>query len=65
MLKPTAQEAEKAGVGQQKFFCGRKNKFGLNCQAISDVRGKILDISITYGGSSSDLLAYKASDLCK
>jgi hypothetical protein len=42
-----------------------KNKFGLNCQAVSDVHGRILDILIPYGGSSSDLLAYKASDLCK
>ncbi len=41
------------------------DKFILNCQAVSDVRGKILDISITYGGLSPDLLAYKASDLCK
>jgi hypothetical protein len=65
MLKPTAKEAAKTGVGQKKFLCGRKNKFVLNCQAVSDVRGKILDISITYGGSSSDLLAYKASDLSK
>jgi hypothetical protein len=31
MLKPTAKEAKKAGVGQKKFSCGRKNKFGLNC----------------------------------
>ena len=65
MLKPTAKEAAKTGVGQKKFLCGRKNKFVLNCQAVSNVRGKILDISITYGGSSSDLLAYKASDLSK
>ena len=64
MLKPTAKEAAKALVGQKKFSCGKKNKFGLNCQAVSDILGKILDISIT-SGSSSDLLAYKASDLCK
>ncbi len=38
---------------------------GLNCQAVSDVFGRILDISITYGGSSSDLLVHKASDLCE
>jgi hypothetical protein len=50
MLKPTAKEAKKPGVGQKNFLCGRKNKFGLNCQAISDVRDKILDIFITYSG---------------
>ena len=46
------------------FFCGRKHKFGLNCQAVSDRRGKFLDLSIHYGGSSSDSLAFEASDLC-
>jgi hypothetical protein len=65
MLKPTAKEATKAWVEQKNFLCARKNKFGLNCQAISNVCGKILDISITCGGSSSDLLAYNVSDLCK
>lgn len=63
MHKPSSKEAKNAGVGQKKFLCGRKHKFGLNCQAVSDVRGRILDISITYGGSSSDCLALEASDL--
>jgi hypothetical protein len=50
----------------RRIFCGRKGKFGLNCQAVSDVFGRLLlDISIIYSGSSSDLLAHKASDLCK
>ena len=40
-----------------------KGKFGLNCQAVSDVNGRILDISIVYGGASSDCLAFEASDL--
>ncbi len=43
----------------------KKNKFGLNCQAVCDFCGQILDISITYGGSSSDCLAFEASDLYK
>ncbi len=65
---PSLKEAHGAGVGQKKFLCGRKNKknkFGLNCQAVCDVRGCILDVSITYGGSSSDCLAFEASDLHK
>jgi hypothetical protein len=37
MHKPSLKEAEAAGVGQKKFLCGRKNKFGLNCQAVCDV----------------------------
>jgi hypothetical protein len=37
MHKPSLKEANAAGVGQKKFLCGRKNKFGLNCQAVCDV----------------------------
>jgi hypothetical protein len=50
-LKPSLVESEVAGVGQRKFLCGQKHKFSLNCQAVSDCRGHILDISIKYGGS--------------
>jgi hypothetical protein len=63
MAKPTSKQAENAEVNQGKFLCGRKGKFGLNCQAVSDVRGRILDISIGYGGSSSDCLAFERSEL--
>jgi hypothetical protein len=61
--KPTLEEAKSVGIDQQKFFCGRKNKFRLNCRAVCDVRGRFLDISITYGGASSDLLAFENSEL--
>lgn len=63
ILKPTLAEAKMVGIDQQKFFCGRKNKFRLNCQAVCDVRGRFLDLSITYGGASSDLLAFENSKL--
>jgi len=63
MKKPSMKEAINAECGQLKFLCGRKGKFGLNCQAVSDVRGKILDISIAYGGASSDCLAFERSKL--
>lgn len=61
--KPTEDDAFAADVGQAKFFCGRKHKFGLNCQAVSDVRGRILDISITTGAATSDCLAFEGSKL--
>jgi len=61
--KPTEKDAAKAGVGRKKFVCGQKGKFGLNCQAISDLRGRILDTSIEYGGASSDCLAFEGSDI--
>ena len=63
ILKPSKADAATSKIGQKKLLCGRKGKFGLNCQAVSDVRGRILDISIGYGGSSSDLLAFESSDL--
>ena len=61
--KPHPAEAQRVGVGQKKFFCGRKHKFGLNCQAVTDVNGKILDISLAYGASAADCVAFEASDL--
>ena len=54
---------QKSRSGQKKFLCGQKGKFGLNCQAISDVRGRILDISIVYGGALSDCLAFEGSSI--
>ena len=40
-----------------------RGKFGLNCQAVSDVCSKILDILIASGGASSDCLAFERSKL--
>jgi hypothetical protein len=50
--KPTINDAEKSGIGIKKLYCARKHKFGLNCQAVADKRGRFLDISIKYGGCS-------------
>jgi len=63
MQKPNVNEAKKVGVDQRKFLCGRKHKFGLNCQAVSDVNGIILDICVVYGASAADCVAFEASDL--
>jgi DDE superfamily endonuclease len=62
--KPSDKDAERSGIGLKKLYCGRKHKFGLNCQAVSDKRGRFLDISIKYGGSSADCMAFEASELC-
>ena len=61
--KPMYRDCQSLGVGQKKFMCGRKNKFGLNCQAVSDVRGRFLHISTNYGASSSDCFAFERSNL--
>ena len=64
ILKPLEEDAANAaGCGRKKFFCGCKGKFGLNCQAVSDVRGRILDLSIELPGASSDCIVFERSDL--
>ena len=65
MHKPSEKEAKLSKVNQKKYLCGRKHKFSLNCQAVCDVQGRFLDISITYGGSSSNCLAFENSNLHK
>ena len=35
----------------------------MNCQAVCDVRGKFLDLSIMYPGSTSDCLAFEGMAL--
>ena len=63
LAKPTLKHAKLSEVNQQKFLCGCKGKFEINCPAVSDVCGSILDISIAYGGSSSDCIAFERSEL--
>ena len=60
---PSLSECDDLGVGQKKFFCGRKHRFGLNFQAVCDHECRFLDISILYGASCSDLLAFENSSL--
>ncbi len=63
MQKPNVNEAKRVGVDQSKFLCRSKHKFGLNCQAVADVNGKLLDISVVHGASAADCVAFEASDL--
>jgi hypothetical protein len=63
ILKPSEEDVAMAGCGRRKYFCGRKGKFGSNCQAVSDVRGWILDLLIGLPGASSDCIAFEASNL--
>jgi DDE superfamily endonuclease len=61
--KPSPKECDNSGCSAGKFHCTRKKKYGLNCQAVCDVRGRILDISILYPGSTSDVLAFEGMSL--
>ena len=44
--KPSKKCCTEAGCADGKFYCGRKGKYGLNCQAVCDLRGRFLDMSI-------------------
>jgi hypothetical protein len=57
--RPSQKCCVQAGCDVGKFFCGRKHKFGLNCQAICDAEGRFLDMSIMYPGSTADCLAFE------
>ena len=61
--KPSRQCCTETSCADGKFLCGRKNKFGLNLQAVADVRGRFLDMSIMYPGSTSDCLAFEGMEL--
>jgi hypothetical protein len=61
--KPSKKDCREAGCDEGKFNCSRKKKYGLNCQAVCDVRGQILDISIQYPGCTSDCLAFEGMTL--
>jgi hypothetical protein len=61
--KPSPRDCLNNGCSLGKFFCGRKKKFGLNCQAVCDVRSSILDLSIVYPGSTSGCLAFEGMTL--
>ena len=61
--KPSENDCESVGCSSGKFFCGRKHKFGMNCQAICDSRGRFLDLSIMFPGSTSDCLAFEGMSL--
>ena len=60
ILQPKATCCKESKCDATKFFCGRKHKFGLNCQAVSDCRGRFLDMSIRYPASTSDCLAFES-----
>jgi hypothetical protein len=61
--KPLPRCCQESFCHSSKFFCGRKQKFGLNCQAVADFPGRFLDMSINYPAATSDCLACESSQL--
>ena len=64
ILKPTLTECLKAKCGEISFMCSRKDKYGLNMQAICDHKLKFTWIDIRWPGVSSDYMAWITSTLC-
>ena len=63
IIRPSPSCCHVSKCDATKFFCGRKHKFGLNCQAVADCRGRFLDMSIHYPSSTLDCLAFESSAL--
>ena len=61
--RPSKKCCREANCDAGKFFCGRKLKYGLNCQAICDADGRFLDFSIIFPGSTADCLAFEGMTL--
>lgn len=61
--RPNEKDCKQNKCDPDKFYCGRKKKFGLNLQATCDANLRFLDLSIMYPGSSSDCLAFEGSKL--
>jgi DDE superfamily endonuclease len=63
--RPLEEDAKLSGCVVAKSFCGRKHKYGLNCQAISNARSKFLDVSVMFPGSTSDVLSFELASIFK
>ena len=61
--KPFQKHCEKVGVDSEKFYCGRKGKFGLNMQGVCDARRRFTYISVQHPASELDYLAFVTSSL--
>ena len=63
-LKPTLKLCRMMQCGEAQFKCSRKDKFGLNMQAICDHELKFRWVEIKWPGCSSDFMAWCTSSLC-
>ena len=59
LIKTKRPNKDECGVtGVTKFYCARKNSYGLNMQVVADSRQRILIYDIGWPGSASDYLAF-------
>jgi hypothetical protein len=59
--KPSLFDCTQFGFQDGRFFCGRKNKFGLNMQAVCDAQHRFLDVDISHPGATSDHIVFSTS----
>ena len=62
--KPSKSECRDEKCGEKNFKCSRKDKFGLNLQAICDNKLKFIWLDIKWPGATSDYMAWVTTDLC-
>ena len=64
ITKPTKTECRNENCREKNFKCSRKDKVGLNLQAICDHCLRFTWIDINWPGATSDYMAWVTSDLC-
>jgi hypothetical protein len=64
ILKPLRSECVIANCGEASFNCSRKDKYGLNMQAICDDQLRFIFIDLSWPGSTADYMAWVTCCLC-
>jgi hypothetical protein len=59
----TRRPSHKEDSQPRRFFCSRKQCYGLNAQATCDAIRKFTDVDISFPSSTGDSLAHRSSDL--
>ena len=62
--KPAEYFCKMINCGAASFRCHRKDKFGLNMQAICDHKLRFRWIDVSWPGASSDYMAWATSTFC-
>ena len=65
MMKPSLRWCRFSKCGEAQYKCHRKDKFGMNMQAMCDRKLRFTWIDISWPGSTSDYLAWITSGLCQ
>ena len=65
ILKPLLTECQLANCGEASFNCSRKDKYGLNMQAICDDELRFIYIDLSWPGATADYMAWVTSCMCQ